>query len=241
MAGLSSIAAPRRRPDTGGYARGEETRARIIAAALQVFGEEGYARASTRHIADAAGVNPPALQYYFDSKEGLHRACAEFIIDRMSRTLTPTLEAAREAAVSGDKARMLEALCDLLDALVDFCIDRNDADGWSRFMGRGQVDDAGPAFPLISEGFVRPLHEAVSRLTGPLIGRPADDDETRLRTIYLLSPLAALHINRAKSLAHLVWTDFNGDRRDKVKSVLRAHTRAALALHDDRGHLKPAT
>jgi AcrR family transcriptional regulator len=237
MAGFSIIGAPRRRPGAGGYARGEETRARIIAAALRVFAEEGYARASTRHIADAAGVNPPALQYYFDSKEGLHRACAQFIIDQISRTLAPALDAAAAAADSGDRPRMLEALCGLLDVLVDFSIDRENEDGWSRFMGRGQVDDAGPAFPMISEGIVRPLQEAVSRLTGPLIGLPAEDDETRLRTIYLLSPLAALQINRAKSLAHLVWTDFGGDRRDQVKSVLRAHTVAALSIPAARGSL----
>src|SRR5271155_2203804 len=112
----------------GGAPRGVETRARIVAAALQVFGEEGYARASTRHIADAAGVNPPALQYYFDSKEGLHRACAHFIIDRMAQTLRPAMAVAAEAAASGDRPRMLGALCDLLDVLVDFCVDRNDAD-----------------------------------------------------------------------------------------------------------------
>jgi hypothetical protein len=62
---------------------------------------------------------------------------------------------------------------------------------------------------------------------------------TRLRTICLLGPRAALQANRTKSLAHLVWTDFGGDRRDQVKSVLRAHTMAALSLPAGHGHLKP--
>ena len=34
----------RRHPQEGGYACGEETRARIIAAALRIFGELGYDR-----------------------------------------------------------------------------------------------------------------------------------------------------------------------------------------------------
>jgi len=63
-------ASPRRRPAEGGYARGEEVRMKIIEAALRVFGENGYERASTRQIAAEAGVNPPALQYYFDGKGG---------------------------------------------------------------------------------------------------------------------------------------------------------------------------
>src|SRR5580704_5764986 len=86
----------RRHPEDGGYARGEETRARIVATALRVFGEEGFNKASTRQIAADAGVNPPALQYYFGGKEGLHRACAQHIIDRVMSIVSPALTAARE-------------------------------------------------------------------------------------------------------------------------------------------------
>jgi AcrR family transcriptional regulator len=66
-----TILAKHRHSVTGGYTRGEETRARIIAAAMRLFGEKGYEAASTRDIAAAAGVNAPALQYYFDKKEGV--------------------------------------------------------------------------------------------------------------------------------------------------------------------------
>ena len=86
----------RRHPEAGGYARGEETRARIIATALRVFGEQGFNKASTRQIAADAGVNPPALQYYFGGKEGLHRACAQFIIDRVLAIVAPALLRARQ-------------------------------------------------------------------------------------------------------------------------------------------------
>src|ERR1700761_3255548 len=87
----------RRHPEAGGYARGEETRARIITTALRVFGAEGFNKASTRQIAADAGVNPPALQYYFGGKEGLHRACAQFIIDRVLASLEPAFERGNRA------------------------------------------------------------------------------------------------------------------------------------------------
>ncbi len=60
-----------RRPSAGGYARGDETRLRIIEAAIESFGEHGFEAASTRDIAARAGVNAPALQYYFENKEGV--------------------------------------------------------------------------------------------------------------------------------------------------------------------------
>ena len=65
-----AVAARHRHSVEGGYARGEETRARIISAALKLFGQRGFDGSSTRDIATAAGVNAPALQYYFDNKEG---------------------------------------------------------------------------------------------------------------------------------------------------------------------------
>ncbi len=234
MTEISPLPAPRRRPDGGGYPRGEETRARIIAAAMRVFGEEGYARASTRQIADAAGVTPPALQYYFDGKEGLHRACACFMIERIGRTLSPALEAAAAAAATGEPARMPEAVCDLLDALADFTLTNEDAAGWSRFIGKGQADDAGPAFPLIRDQVSRPLHEALSNLIGPLIGRAPGEAETRLRAIAVLSPVTAFHVNRINTLALLGWPDFSEGRRDAVKAALRAHTLAALGAATGR-------
>src|SRR5271165_5925578 len=83
--------ATRRRPTSGGYARGEETRARITAVALRLFGDRGFDGVSTREIAEEAGVNPPALQYYFDSKEGLYCACAEYVASRVLGATEPML------------------------------------------------------------------------------------------------------------------------------------------------------
>jgi TetR/AcrR family transcriptional regulator, regulator of cefoperazone and chloramphenicol sensitivity len=70
----------------GGYQRGEETRARIVTAALKLFGERGFEGASTRDIATSAGVNAPALQYYFDNKEGVYLACIDHIVSRVWNT-----------------------------------------------------------------------------------------------------------------------------------------------------------
>lgn len=218
----------RRRPDAGGYARGEETRARIIAAALKVFGDQGYARASTRQIAAEAGVNPPALQYYFDSKEGLHRACGQFIIDRVNQALAPTLEAAEAAVATKTPERALEALTDLLDALVDLALTSTDTQGRWRFMAHGQTDGAGPAFALFRDDLLRPVHAAVCRLVGVVIGRAPADEETRLRTTTVLSQLKAFQINYENTLVVMAWSDYGGGRIAAIKSVLRAHTRAAL-------------
>jgi AcrR family transcriptional regulator len=55
----------------------EDTRQRIIAAALKLFGQIGYTQASTRLIAETAGVNEVTLFRHFGSKRNLLMACTE--------------------------------------------------------------------------------------------------------------------------------------------------------------------
>ena len=226
---MTATGSARRRPDGGGYARGEETRARIIEAAVQVFGTEGYERASTRQIAAEAGVNTPALQYYFYSKEGLHRACAEYIIGRVQEALRPLFAAAAAGVASGDRRRAAETLCDLLDAIADTMLTTPNAAGWKRFVARGQADGTGPGIELMREEMVRPLHETCAALVGVAIGRPADDETTKLRTILVTSQLSVLHTSRTNALCMLGWSEFDPERLAKVKAAIRTHTLAALA------------
>jgi len=222
------VSAPRRRPDRGGYARGEETRARIIAAALQVFADEGYTRASTRQIAEAAGVTPPALQYYFDSKEGLHRACAQAIVGELWAALEPARQAAEAAVALGEPGRALDALCDLLDSLTELSLVAKTATSWGRFIGRAQADGAGPAAALVREEVSRPLHATVTRVVGVILGQPLEAETTKLRASLVLGPISAFHWGRANTLAILDWPDYEGERLAAVRAALRAHTRAAL-------------
>jgi AcrR family transcriptional regulator len=60
---------------------GPDTRAAVLDAARSRFAEVGYARASLRSIATAAGVDPSLVVHYFGSKEGLFRAVIEWPFD----------------------------------------------------------------------------------------------------------------------------------------------------------------
>ena len=51
--------------------KAEETRNRILDAALELFREKGFTQTSMRDIADAAGVATGAAYYYYRSKEDL--------------------------------------------------------------------------------------------------------------------------------------------------------------------------
>jgi len=81
-------------------AGGEQTRERILEAALPLFARHGYAGTSTRMVAGAADVNVATLAYYFDGKEGLHHAVVQRLHEDLAEQAPSELPAlpARELA-----------------------------------------------------------------------------------------------------------------------------------------------
>jgi AcrR family transcriptional regulator len=59
---------------TGGKGNSTESKKRIQQAALEVFSEHGFKGATTREIAQRAGLNLALIKRYFGGKEGLYDA-----------------------------------------------------------------------------------------------------------------------------------------------------------------------
>jgi len=86
--------------------KSEETRNRILEAALTVFRERGFERATMREIASAAEVAVGAAYYYFESKDAIVMAFYERSQSEMSAQIeagldkSKTLEARLRAIIS---------------------------------------------------------------------------------------------------------------------------------------------
>ncbi|OBJ82032.1 TetR/AcrR family transcriptional regulator [Mycobacterium asiaticum] len=87
-------------------ASGEQTRQRIIAAAMRCVAEMGYSQASIREIARTAGMTSGSLYHYFPNKAELFKATG----DEIEAIVLPRLRAA--AARSDDTAARLDAVLD---------------------------------------------------------------------------------------------------------------------------------
>ena len=68
---------------------------KLLAAAIEVFGETGFVSARVDEIARRAGVNKALLYYYFGSKDALYAAVISGVADQalavLDRNLTPKL------------------------------------------------------------------------------------------------------------------------------------------------------
>jgi AcrR family transcriptional regulator len=74
--------------------KSEETRQRILGAALKLFHDRGFDAATMRDVAQEAGVATGAAYYYFPSKE----AIVMELYGRWSAEMQPKIEAALETA-----------------------------------------------------------------------------------------------------------------------------------------------
>ncbi|MCP5025702.1 MAG: TetR/AcrR family transcriptional regulator [Actinomycetia bacterium] len=86
----------------------EETRDRLIEAALIEFAANGFDGASTRAIASRAGAHQPQINYHFESKDELWRLCLERLLGELDAVIAehvagidPTDEPAVFAAIVG--------------------------------------------------------------------------------------------------------------------------------------------
>ena len=222
-----------RHPVSGGYPRGNETRQRIIDSAIELFGEVGYESASTRQIARNAGVNPPALQYYFDNKEGLYRACTAFLIEENQAWLQPFLAQAR-ATDSADTDTCIETLCHMLDALLERILSKSSSSGQRLFYARmrlGQGPDK--TAEEFSNKLFGQLYCVAVKLVASVCGTPAEDEMVQLRTLSLLGQVTTFHVLRHTLFPTLTETgSVTPEKIEMIKKCIQEQSR--ILMHNWR-------
>ena len=217
----------RRRPASeGGYSCGDETSARIIEAALTLFGEQGYEGASTREIAELAGVNAPALNYYFKSKEGLYNACIEYMVEQIWAFLAPTIEQAQaQLGARPDTEQLIETFCSIQSKIAEFMLVSNRTNSWRKFYAREQTG-LGPSAgeEMISQRIGQRLIGVTSGIISRLMGPHASQEECILRSMALTGQLLPFHLTRNSSLKALDWDVLTPQRYAMLMNIVLEQT-----------------
>ncbi|MEF2071141.1 CerR family C-terminal domain-containing protein [Consotaella aegiceratis] len=209
----------------GAQARSDATRDRILAAALDVFGRMGFEGATTRSVANAAGVNLQAISYYFGGKEGLYTATAEYLAALIGVHITPRrieiarrlaeLDAAGEA-LSEAEARLI--LHSVLETVASIFLGR-EADVWARFLVREQMEPT-EAFSKIYDGVMGPMLAAVGRLMATILHEDPTSDYIRLRTLSFVGNILIYRIGRATVLRQMSWDEIGEAEAAEVKRIV---------------------
>jgi AcrR family transcriptional regulator len=220
----------RRRPAV--QARGEDTRRRILETALDLFAAQGYEGASTRQIADGAGVNLPAIQYYFGNKEGLYRAVIEDITadtDRHMGALAARVRAALDAPAT-PREELAALLCEMLETFVTLVTSGTQVESRRLIFARAEIEET-PGLDILHENGMRQIFEPCLGLLSRLHGKAHPDQEMTFRTLALIGQVVIFCNNNKRPILDGAGLDPESVRL--MKLVVREHTeaicRAAIA------------
>jgi len=172
---------PRTRPQRSD---GEQSRERLMRAALQLFAQQGYSKTSTREIAEAAGTNLAAISYYFGDKAGLYRA----VFFEMQGK--PEDEIARYA---GRELTLRQALHGLYTGFVEPLREGDVARLCMKLHAREILEPSGLWQQEIKEGIL-PMHEALVQVLCRHLGLRQPDAEARRLALCLAGMGVHLHV-----------------------------------------------
>lgn len=168
-------------------ASGEQARERLLLSALRLFADKGFAKTSTREIAQAAGANLAAIRYYFGDKAGLYQAAFTEpmgspkddipLYDRPELSLQESME-----QFIGTFLAPLE----LGDGLVDQCM---------RLHFREMLEPTAMWQQEVEHG-IRPAHQALVRVLCRHLGLRREDDEVHRLAFAIVALPMHLYICR---------------------------------------------
>lgn len=208
----------------------EQTRAALLRAGLRLFGRKGYEGTSTREIAALARANIGSIAYHFGGKEGLHLACADFIVETIQSIARPAFAEVATAATPEDASAGLKRS---VERIVGFFVASPEVGDFAQFILR-ELSVPGPAFERIYEGAIRPTHTRLCHIWEQATGEPAESDATRIRIFTMIGQVVYFRIAREAVLRRMEWTDIGLEEARSIADVAVGNLDALLAQRKDR-------
>lgn len=196
------------------------TKARILAAAEEVFASRGFTGASTREIAARAGVNISSLHYHWASKETLYFAVFRNIFDRLVALVRDALEPLQREPL--DRRAVIDQT---MDRLFDFFADNPNV---PKLLVRRIVENADidvgverdvlvPAWSLFSAWMKR-------------LGQKISDTDSRLFMLSVHSVMLLYLLDSQSYQSVLGGSVRNGVLRAQVRDHVKGLVHALLAV-----------
>lgn len=145
------------------------TRERILEAAADIFGSAGFRAATIRQIAEAAGANVAAVNYYFRDKQGLYSAVLEELLASGFKQFPSVMGSTPDDSPEIRLQAFVRALCYRLLS----------ANGWGGYHGRArlmvkELNDPSPSLDAAFERHIQPHKEMLVGIVTELLGHGAD-------------------------------------------------------------------
>jgi len=199
----------------------KDKKAVILGIAEKLFAELGFDGASTRHIAQEAGVNMAMLNYYFGSKDGLYKAVLQKRITEFRQTLS---------SINEQKISSWLKLEQTVEAYVDRVMSNN---GFHRLIQRElSLTQRSEISDVLVENILINVNE-VKRILEDGIAEGTFRDVDVEMTIATIFGTKYYVVNSTLIASSLLGKDLNDPMvvQEEVKPRLKKHLKDILKAH----------
>lgn len=203
------------RQQNGHVARSTETRARLIEAAIALFGSHGLEGAGTRALTERADASLAAISYHFGGKRELFHAAAVSIAD-YGTTLMDEIEERLAALGPVGPAARIEQLTSLFCRAI---IGGAEPETWVDFFVRCGKE-APAEFDLIYSNIFGRFEGLLAQAITAIDGGDPDDETLRLRITTIIAPIMAFRTNRQALLDRFHWPALTPARVAQLEAVI---------------------
>jgi AcrR family transcriptional regulator len=170
---------------------GNETRERLLAAAVKLFARKGFEATPVRDITAEAGCNVAAVNYHFGSKDNLYLEAFRSILGELRDRRIDSLDREMSVASEMDLEGFLEAFA---KAFMEPLVNEYRGEVLMALISREMLDPHLPA-KVFSDEFLRPIVE-ISTAAMQRVGPPMDRETVHLCLMSVVGQL--LHVLRAR-------------------------------------------
>lgn len=167
-------------------------------AAVRVFSEHGYERATVREICHRAGVNVALVNYHFGDKMELYLQVLRYAIDASAK-----LELINKALEQN--ADPADALRQLIHGVIERLSETGEQFGLHLRFIVNEMTQPTPALSHVIDETLRPLYDRLRSLIGRILKLPLDHPATRLCTHSIMGQVS--HYAIARPLLACLWPD----------------------------------
>lgn len=228
---------PLRRSANGGE-HGASSRERILDSAAKLFASCGFEGVSTRALAKTARVNLSAIAYHFGGKDKLYREVLHRLIADSEPLIRPVIDRLKKAPkLAGDHFALAELSAWFVRHLLGTILS-DGRTGQQMALLMREFHQPSPAFSIVLEGRVKPLHDAVAGLVGAATRRSPKDPQTLLLTHAVIGQCMSFGAVRTVVWARLGWDGYTPARVDAVIHTVTGAVLAMLGLPTENSSVK---
>lgn len=197
----------------------DNSKDRILSAAVKLFAEKGYEGTSIREICKEAKSNICMISYYWGGKKELYQGIIEDLIYRLKRYTQNYIDFSISPNIL-DKKSQIHLLITILDKFIAFFYSENISKDIIIFLLKEQQN---PDFTVKSEMF-----KYLRMVVAAVFNKNENDKEIIFRTLFIISQINSPRILPSFSLKLLGQDDFIEEDIKIIKENLKFYINSLL-------------